>query len=414
MLLAYFTEQPMSAYPAQKALEVTPEDHPARHSGDTIVLFSNRHFDRADAARLYQERLTEYRAVEDAGFDAIMMNEHHGGPYCMNARCNIATATVLGVTERVKILQAGNPLPLWDNPVQVGEEISMLDLVSGGRIIAGVIRGGGPEQLVNDCNPVYNRERFSEAHDLLIKSWTTPGPFRWDGEHYQVRVVNPWVLPLQQPHPRIIVPGVSSPETIAWAARHGYPFLGLNTALDVTKKMWAYYHEVAAEAGYESQPHHRGYLMRVHVAETEEKALRNAEEYMWMLGEFTGIGRPHWVSPTGYSSFDSRMARLANISKYASSLQAQLDAGTVIAGTPKQVIPKIRIWLEETRPGILVFHANEGKIDHESSMSCIRLMGEEVLPAVREMGRELALYGPDEVDAPVSLAFPTPPRVAAA
>ena len=62
------------------------------------------------------------------------------------------------------------------------------------------------------------------------------------------------------------------------------------------------------------------------------------------------------------------------------------------------------MWLEETRPGILVFHANEGKVDHQSSMSCIRLMGEEVLPAVREIGKALELVGPDEVDAPVSLA----------
>ena len=95
----------------------------------------------------------------------------------------------------------------------------MLDLMSGGRIFAGMIRGGGPEQIINDFNPVYNRERFEEAHDLIIKAWTTPGPFRWDGEHYQVRVVNPWVLPLQEPHPRILVPGVSSPETIAFAAQ---------------------------------------------------------------------------------------------------------------------------------------------------------------------------------------------------
>jgi alkanesulfonate monooxygenase SsuD/methylene tetrahydromethanopterin reductase-like flavin-dependent oxidoreductase (luciferase family) len=404
MLLTYFTEQPMSAYPELEARIIAPDDHPARHVGDTIVLFSNKHFDRQEASRLYQERLIEYRAVEEAGFDAIMVNEHHGGPYCMNARCNITSAALVVATERVQILQAGNPLPLWDNPVQLAEEIAMLDLMSGGRIFAGMIRGGGPEQIINDVNPVYNRERFQEAHDLIIKAWTTPGPFRWDGEHYQVRVVNPWVLPLQQPHPRILVPGVSSPETIEFAARHGYPYLGLNTTMDATKKMWEHYHKIAAEAGFESGPQHRGYLMRLHVAETEEKARQDAEEYMWMLGEFTGIGRPHWVAPTGYSSFDSRMARLKNIKNFASSLDDQLAAGTIIAGTPESVIPKVRIWLEETRPGILVFQANEGKIDHASSMSCIRLMGEEVLPALREIADELELLGPGEMDAPVSLA----------
>ena len=63
---------------------------------------------------------------------------------------------------------------------------------------------------------------------------------------------------------------------------------------------------------------------------------------MWMLGEFTGIGRPHWVAPTGYSGFDSRMARLKNIKNFSVSLKTQLEAGTIIAGTPEQVIPKIK------------------------------------------------------------------------
>ncbi|MFC7540488.1 hypothetical protein ACFQU2_14815 [Siccirubricoccus deserti] len=40
-------------------------------------------------------------------------------------------------------------------------------------------------------NPAYNRERFEEAHDLIIRTWTQAGPFRFEGAHYQHRVVNP-------------------------------------------------------------------------------------------------------------------------------------------------------------------------------------------------------------------------------
>jgi hypothetical protein len=35
---------------------------------------------------------------------------------------------------------------------------------------------------------------------------------------------------------------------------------------------------------------------------------------------------------------------------------------------------------------------------HEDQMRSLRLMGEEVIPAVREMGEELELFGPFEVD----------------
>jgi hypothetical protein len=36
-------------------------------------------------------------------------------------------------------------------------------------------------------------------------------------------------------------------------------------------------------------------------------------------------------------------------------------------------------------------------------MRCIELMGKEVLPAVREIGRELGLDDPFSIDAPLSL-----------
>ena len=52
----------------------------------------------------------------------------------------------------------------------------------------------------------------------------------------------------------------------------------------------------------------------------------------------------------------------------------------VIAGTPKQVVAKLRILLEETRPGILAFWGNDGTITHPDAKSCIRLLGTEVFP----------------------------------
>ena len=64
--------------------------------------------------------------------------------------------------------------------------------------------------------------------------------------------------------------------------------------------------------------------------------------------------------------------------------------------------------LEETRPGILALWGNDGRVSHEDTRTCIRLLGEEVLPAMREIGRELDLESPFEANAPVSHAFPEP------
>ena len=199
-----------------------------------------------------------------------------------------------------------------------------------------------------------------------------------------------------------------------WAAKVGYPYIALSTAIDATKKIWELYDEVAAESGHKGGPEFRGYLQRCHVAETEEKALANAKQFMWMQGEFTGLAHPVWSSPSGYFSPSYRKAfvefavgRGAN--PRAAAFEEQIREQQIIAGTPKTVIPKLRRLLEETRPSILGFWASDGFVSNPDTVSCIRLLGQEVLPAVREMGKELGLWSPFEANAPVSITQPAPP-----
>src|SRR5215469_10687999 len=386
MHLMYFTEQPMSAYPAEEG----------RKFGYTALLFSNKHFDPAQGARLYEERITDYQLVEEVGFDGIMLNEHHNAPFCMQAKCNVFASILAALTKKVKLVLLGNPLPLAENPVRLGQE-----------------------QLAAGVNPAFNRERFEEAHDLIIRTWTQEGPFRWEGTHYQHRVVNPWAVPLQKPHPRVWIPGVLSKETIIWAARQRYPYVALCTAIPATKKIWELYDSVAAETGYTAGPENRGYLQRCHVAETEEKAMANARQFMWMQGEFTGLAHPVWSTPSGYFSPSYRKAFVEfavgrGINPRAAAFEDQIRDQQIIAGTPKTVIPKLRRLLEETRPSIVGFWASDGFVSNADATTCIKLLGQEVLPAVREMCKELKLLSPFEAEAPVSIRESKGPAPAAA
>jgi len=401
MHLMYFTEQPMSTYPPVEG----------DRYGYTALLFPNKFFDPISGSRLYNERLDEYQYVDECGWDGIMLNEHHNAPFCMQAKCNIFATAIAARTKRVKIVLLGNPLPVADNPVRLAEELAMIDLLSKGRLVPGIVRGGGVEAFASNTNPAFNRERFEEAHDLIIKTWTQPGPWRWEVNHYQFRVVNPWVIPMQKPHPRIWVPGVSSRETIVWCAQHGYPYIALNLPIAAGKEVWRLYDETAEKSGYEAGPAERGYLIRCHVAETEEKAIRNAREFMWMQGEFTGLTHPVWAAPSGYLGTWARRAMAELRAGYThvrgvnASLERQMENLTLIAGTPKTVIEKLRIIMEETRPSILALYGNDGRISHEDSKTCIRLTGQEVLPALRELGKKMGLESPFDLNTPVSLAY---------
>ncbi len=143
MHMMYFTEQPMAAYDAKAGLDY----------GATALTFSNKYFDPNEGSRLYNEYLEEYILAEESGADGIMLNEHHNAPFCMQARANMFAAILAAVTNRVKIVMLGNPLPLTENPVQLAEELAMIDMVSKGRLVSGFVRGGGQEQLANGVNP---------------------------------------------------------------------------------------------------------------------------------------------------------------------------------------------------------------------------------------------------------------------
>lgn len=396
MFQMYFTEQPMSAY---------PKEEKARY-GYTATIFPNKFFDPKEGARLYEERIKEYVYAEEVGFEGIMLNEHHNAPFCMSPRINIMAAAVAAVTKKTKLVLLGNPVPISDNPVLMAEELAMLDLISKGRIVSGLIRGAGQEMVSTNVNPAYNRERFEEGHDLIIKALTTPGPFRWEGNHYQMRVVNPWVRVLQQPHPRVWIPGSFSVETIQFAAAHRYPYLALNPSMDDANRIWNIYDQTAAKIGYKTGPENRGYLIRCHVQDTDEKAIENAREFMWMEGEFLGLTNSEWQrTPSGYSSPSGRRQRLQAPKRIVPPYEQQLKNFMIVAGSPKTVLKQMKTILENCRPSIISYWANDGEINHKDSLNCIKLLGQEVVPAVEEYGKQLGLLSPFEANTPVSLQY---------
>ena len=77
---------------------------------------------------------------------------------------------------------------------------------------------------------------------------------------------------------------------MTWAAKHRYPYIGLNTNFETNRKIRALYAEGAREVGYEPGPENFGVLLQCHVAETEEKAYQNAQEF---LVDGRRVHRPH-------------------------------------------------------------------------------------------------------------------------
>src|SRR6266571_5067136 len=93
------------------------------------------------------------------------------------------------LTQRVKhakIALLGANIPIL-NPVRVAEEFAMLDALTGGQVVAGMLRGTSNEYVTYGVNPSESRDRFEEALELIVRAWTEPQPFSWQGRYYEYR-----------------------------------------------------------------------------------------------------------------------------------------------------------------------------------------------------------------------------------
>jgi len=398
MLIGHFTEQPW-------------QDNTTGLMGTQSLdlSISNGVYDPKVGAKLYNRYLDEKVYAEEMGFDALMLNVHHSTPFCMPGVTNVGASILARETKQAKIIILGNILPIWDDPLWLAEQLAMIDMISYGRLVSGFVRGGGRESVSHNAPPHFNRERFEEAHDFIIKAWTTPGPFRWEGKHYHYRYVNPWMRPMQQPHPPIWIPSTVSVETVQWTARHRYPLVLLATKLGPTKEAFQLYHDTAAEEGYESGTQNVAYLWKVHVDETEELAEAAGRKFLSgvsnpFLAGNEGAVNPAIMNLPGHTSRTSRKlaaTAFGPAGRFGTNrrpYEDQIQDYTIISGTPKTILPKIRHVLEYIRPGSVFFWDGDGAMTHEDQMRSLRLMGEEVIPAVREMGKELELFSPFEVD----------------
>ena len=262
----------------------------------------------------------------------------------------------------------------------------MADLISGGRIISGFVRGIGVETWWANANPVHNRERFEECHDLIIKCWTEPGPFRWEGKHYHFRHVNPWCLPLQKPHPPIWVPGTASPETALWAGRHGYTYVPFLVPLPIAKELFEYYRQGADEVGREVTPDNLGFMICAVAADTTEKAREAGKHFLWRTGPTLRAPVEYFAPPGMRSRAGQAMALRARGTSLAKmSYEEMLERDLIIAGTPEYLLERFRHVHSELGLGHLILQGHESRMDHDTTMRSIELIGTKVVPHLAEL-----------------------------
>src|SRR5712692_9477148 len=213
----------------------------------------NRLYDPLRGREVYEQHLRQIELYEEYGYDAICINEHHAKPYGLMPSPNLMAAAIAQRTRRIKIGVFGNLAALHAHPVRLAEEVAMLDVMSGGRIISGFVRGVPQEYLAMSVPLGEARERLEEAWDLIVKAWTTREPFEWRGKHWNYDRVCIWPRPVQQPHPPIILPADSN-EGLETAARRRVPTGAAYRSTARSKDIFERYRKFAASHGWTPAP----------------------------------------------------------------------------------------------------------------------------------------------------------------
>ena len=361
----------------------------AKHRSPWVVL-PNRLYDPVKGAEEYERHIDALVYAEQLGFDAIGVNEHHQTAYGLMPAPNLIASALIQRTKTIKIAILGRALPLVSNPIYIAEEFAMLDVMSKGRIIAGFVRGIGSEYHSSGTNPYFSHERFHEAHDLIIRAWTDPGPFAFDGDHFSLRYVNLWPRPYQTPHPPVWIPSQGSSETIAWAAdpKRKYPFLVTFSSADLVARYHNTYRDKARQYGYEVAPEQLGWACPIYVAETEARARAEAGPAVETL--FNDFLRQSFemLMPPGYTSIGS-MKNFINMRRGLlgggrATAEGLIASGTALIGSPRTVLDGIERMRERTGFGILVALLQFGILSDDLTRRNMDLFAAEVMPHLRD------------------------------
>jgi alkanesulfonate monooxygenase SsuD/methylene tetrahydromethanopterin reductase-like flavin-dependent oxidoreductase (luciferase family) len=376
-----------------------PEDFRDKNPSVWVDIHSSL-FDPRRAHLMYNDFMDELEFAAECGFDAVCVNEHHSNGYGLMPSPNLIASALARRTSDTALCVMGNSLALYNPPTRVAEEFAMIDVISGGRLIAGFPVGTPMDTcFAYGQNPSMLRDRYYEAHDLVMRAWTEQDTFAFNGRFNQQRYVNIWPRPVQKPHPPIWIPGGGSVETWQWCAEmdHVYAYLSYFGYKAGQATMQGFWDEMA-RLGKDRNPYRAGFLQFVGVAETREEAYRlYREPAEYFYGRCLHVD-PRFAGAPGYTSEATQragvvgqvaqVARMRRFDTLAREMDAIVENGYVIIGSPDEVAAQLKEVATNLNVGHLMLLMQFGSMGKELAMYNTKLFAEKVMPQLTGMFAE--------------------------
>ena len=182
--------------------------------GQEATPANERRYSNEHLASVFDKTEALARAMDDLGYHALWLAEHHFQHEGYECIPNLLMHSVhlAHVTRRLRFGCGFNITPMW-HPLRLAEDFAMADILTGGRVIFGVGRGYHTREVETLGGPLLdaeaNREIFEEQVEILMKAfhhesffhrgkrYTLPPPVPYRG--YELREISLVPRPLRQP-----------------------------------------------------------------------------------------------------------------------------------------------------------------------------------------------------------------------
>jgi len=315
----------------------------------------------------YEQILEQVVLAEELGFECFMFNEHHflgyGG---LVANPAVMLSAAAARTSKIRLGPCISILTVR-HPLQIAEDYAMLDAISGGRLEFGI--GAGNTELdyrVFQVPREEGRNRFQEAHDIIVKAWTKER-FDHQGMYWTFEEINLYPRPLQTPPP-IWVAGTSA-DSLRWAGEQGYHIMtvGHPHSPDKVKPAVEAWRAGLAESGYDPARRHCQFHLRTFVDRSSERAREVGRAAIDRYEAISRIGRKAPLPEDHVYDWDGMLA-----------------TGRNLYGNPEECVRIINNARAHYDFDTLTNTFNFGGLPHEEVKRSMRLFAQEVMPAFRD------------------------------
>ncbi|WP_328324788.1 LLM class flavin-dependent oxidoreductase [Kribbella sp. NBC_00382] len=382
---------------AQAPYRYLPDDFETDHESVCSVPYSLT--TREGVYSSMRDFMDELMLGARSGFDAVAVTEHGQSSYDMVPNPDLVAGALAYMTEAegldVGIYPMGRSLGKSREPLRVAEEYAMIDVMSGGRLVPGLVVGLSYDASINNgVPPMEVRRRFDENLELVLRAWREQTPFAFNGRFSQYPMVNMWPRPLQQNLP-VWITGIGNPATMQMCLLRGFGFNYLSwfgaklTGQRIFDRFW----EIADQVGVPRNPYRLGFLQTIAISETDERAEQEYGahlEYAFRKGlgsiPMEKLALPGNIDIRGVQAILKDPGDFGLYSQMKTATYRDLvEAGVVIAGSPATVRDQLVDFCRSYGIGNLHAMLGFGSLPRHLVMKNIQLFSEEVLPHLRDL-----------------------------